>query len=246
MMNQITLLFFATLRELVGEKETSIEIPEGTNVKELKTLIGETFPSLEPSLGTTLLSVNKEYGFDEDVIPEGAEVALFPPVSGGVRENSTRPTLFAVEEGELDLDDLVVQISTLTTGAACIFTGMVRGVTKRDNPHLTEYLEYQAYHEMAVEKMEQVAEEIWKKWPSVEGIAIVQRIGHLDAGTPTVVIACSAGHRDSGVFEAARYGIDRLKQIVPIWKKEVGPEGEVWIEGDYYPEAGDRLSSVED
>jgi len=73
----------------------------------------------------------------------------------------------------------------------------------------------------------------------VEGIAIVQRIGHLNAGTPTVVIACSAGHRDSGVFEAARYGIDRLKQIVPIWKKEVGPDGGVWVEGDYLPKVGE-------
>jgi molybdopterin synthase catalytic subunit len=182
-----------------------------------------------------LVSVNKEYGFDEDIIPDGAEVALFPPVSGG----ASRPTLFMIEEGHLDLDYLVGQITTATTGAACLFTGMVRGVTQRDNPHKTEYLEYQAYQEMAVEKMEQVAEEIWERWPEVEGIAIVQRIGHLDAGTPTVVIACSAGHRDSGVFEAARYGIDRLKQIVPIWKKEVGPNGEEWVEGDYFPKAGE-------
>lgn len=235
MNNEITLLFFATLRELVGEKETSIEIPDGTSVKGLKILVGERFPSLAPSLATTLVSVNKEYGFDEDIIPDGAEVALFPPVSGG----ASRPTLFMIEEGHLDLDYLVGQITTATTGAACLFTGMVRGVTQRDNPHKTEYLEYQAYQEMAVEKMEQVAEEIWERWPEVEGIAIVQRIGHLDAGTPTVVIACSAGHRDSGVFEAARYGIDRLKQIVPIWKKEVGPNGEEWVEGDYFPKAGE-------
>jgi molybdopterin synthase catalytic subunit len=239
MKNQITLLFFATLRELVGEKEVSFEIPDDTNVKQLKNLIGERFPGLAPSLETTLVSVNKEYGFDEEIIPEGAEVALFPPVSGGAIENSIRPSLFLIEEGELDLNDLVGQITTSSTGAACLFTGMVRGVTKRENPHKTEYLEYQAYQGMAVEKMEQVAEEIWERWPEVEGIAIVQRIGHLDAGTPTVVIACSAGHRDSGVFEAARYGIDRLKQIVPIWKKEVGPEGEVWVEGDYFPMAGE-------
>ncbi len=73
----------------------------------------------------------------------------------------------------------------------------------------------------------------------VQGIVIIQRIGHLEAGTPTVAIACSAGHRDTGVFEAARYGIDRLKQIVPVWKKEVGPEGEEWIEGEYFPEPGE-------
>jgi molybdopterin synthase catalytic subunit len=73
----------------------------------------------------------------------------------------------------------------------------------------------------------------------VEGIAIVQRIGHLEPGTPTVLIACTAAHRDTGVFEAARYGIDRLKQIVPIWKKEIGPDGEVWVEGAYMPDLDD-------
>lgn len=150
-----------------------------------------------------------------------------------------RPYYFAVEEGELNLNHLIEKITTQSTGAACIFTGMVRGVTTRDDPHKTEYLEYEAYIDMAREKISQVADEIWERWPAVEGIAIVQRIGRLKAGTPTVIIACSAGHRDSGVFEASRYGIDRLKQIVPIWKKEIGPDGEVWIEGNYFPKIGE-------
>ncbi|MGD8553468.1 MAG: molybdenum cofactor biosynthesis protein MoaE, partial [Anaerolineales bacterium] len=83
-------------------------------------------------------------------------------------------------------------------------------------------------------------EEIRAQWAAVEGIAIVQRIGVLEPGTPTVLIACTAGHRDSGIFEAARYGIDRLKEIVPIWKKEVGPNGEAWVEGDYFPTENDE------
>lgn len=239
MVNRINVLFFANLRELVGKKEVSVDLPDGINVKEFKNLIGEIYPSLGPQLATTLIAINKEYSFDEDIIPAGSEVALFPPVSGGRGSNSMRPSFFSIEEGELDLNELVGKITTARTGAACVFTGMVRAVTQRDNPHETEFLEYEAYQEMAVEKIHQVADEIWEKWPSVEGIAIVQRIGHLDAGTPTVVIACSAGHRDSGVFEAARYGIDRLKQIVPIWKKEVSPDGEIWIEGDYYPTPGE-------
>jgi molybdopterin synthase catalytic subunit len=84
-----------------------------------------------------------------------------------------------------------------------------------------------------------VANEIRVRWPKVEGIAIVQRIGHLPAGTPAVLIACAAPHRDMGVFDAARYGIDRLKEIVSIWKKEIGPNGEVWVEGDYHPDERD-------
>ncbi len=92
---------------------------------------------------------------------------------------------------------------------------------------------------MAEAKMRQVADEIRSRWPNVEGIAIVQRIGWLDPGTPTVLIACTAAHRDTGIFDAARYGIDRLKEIVPVWKKEFGPNGESWVEGEYFPKPGE-------
>jgi molybdopterin synthase catalytic subunit len=182
---------------------------------------------------STLIAINREFAFDEQTIPENAEIAIFPPVSGGVEE--AFPTLFAITEDVLDLDDLLRQITLPTTGAACLFTGMVRGVTTRNQAHETVYLEYEAYKPMAEAKMRQVADEIRQRWPTVEGIAIVQRVGRLQAGTPTVLIACTAAHRDTGVFEAARYGIDRLKEIVPIWKKEVGLHGEEWVEGEYFP-----------
>lgn len=151
------------------------------------------------------------------------------------------PLVTTVTEETLDLDDLLSRVTLPSTGAAAIFTGMVRGQTQRDGlPPQTEYLEYEAYVPMAEQKMRQVAAEIRSRWSGVEGIAIVQRIGRLYPGTPTVLIACTAAHRDTGVFEAARYGIDRLKEIVPIWKKEIGEQGEAWIEGGYHPGAGDR------
>jgi molybdopterin synthase catalytic subunit len=128
------------------------------------------------------------------------------------------PTIYSVTESEIDLDNLLEKITLTSTGAAAIFTGMVRGETNRGEHHKTAYLEYEAYVPMAESKMKQVAEEIRQKWPTVEGIAIVQRIGKLYPKTPTVLIACTAAHRDTGVFEAARYGIDRLKEIVPVWK----------------------------
>jgi len=156
-----------------------------------------------------------------------------------VVEKMNLPTIFSITESELDLNDLLAKITLTSTGAAAIFTGMVRGVTSRDNPHETEYLEYEAYGPMAEEKMKQVAEEIRERWPVIEGIAIVQRIGRLYPKTPTVLIACTAAHRDTGVFDAARYGIDRLKEIVPVWKKEIGPNGEEWVEGDYIPKPGE-------
>ena len=224
-------LFFATLKDRAGVRQALIELPPGSTVADLKARLRIDYPALDEVLASTLVSINREFAFDEDVLPLDAEVALFPPVSGG----QDFPTIFAITEGELDLDDLLKRITLEGTGAACLFTGMVRGVTARDNPHQTVYLEYEAYRPMAEAKMRQVADEIRLRWPDVEGIAIVQRVGRLYPQTPTVLVACTAAHRDTGVFEAARYGIDRLKEIVPVWKKEVSPLGEQWVEGEYIP-----------
>ena len=147
----------------------------------------------------------------------------------------SHPTFYSITTEAIDLNELIERISLPTSGAACVFTGMVRGITTRDEARTTSFLEYEAYQPMAEQKMRQVADEIRLRWPSVQGIAIIQRIGRLDPGTPTVLIACSAAHRDTGVFEAARYGIDRLKEIVPVWKREVSPDGQEWIEGSYIP-----------
>jgi molybdopterin synthase catalytic subunit len=149
------------------------------------------------------------------------------------------PTIIAITEAEIDLDALLARVTLPTTGAAAIFTGMVRGITHRAPAHATSFLEYESYKPMAEAKMQQVADEIRTRWPVVEGIAMVQRIGRLQPQTPTVLIACTAPHRDDGVFEAARYGIDRLKEIVPVWKKEAGPGGGWWVEGEYMPKPGE-------
>ena len=150
----------------------------------------------------------------------------------------TFPTIYSITEDEIDVNALLDQITLTSTGAAAIFTGMVRGLTTGDDPHETEYLEYESYKPMAEAKMKQVAEEIRERWDCVEGIAIVQRIGKLYPRTPTVLIACTSAHRNNGVFDAARYGIDRLKEIVPVWKKEFGPQGHEWVEGSYIPKPG--------
>lgn len=148
------------------------------------------------------------------------------------------PTSFSITDQKIDINQVVEDITLPTTGAAVVFSGMVRAETVRTDRQ-TVYLEYETYESMALAKIRQVADEIRERWPSIAGIGIVHRIGKLYPGTPTVLIACTAAHRDTGVFEAARYGIDRLKEIVPVWKKEVGPQGEEWIEGDYQPISGE-------
>ncbi len=231
----ISILFFAGLRDRARTQRAELELPEDATVADLKAAVEQKYPAVVPLLPNALVSVNQVYAADTDVIPPKAEVALFPPVSGG----ADFPTILKVTHDPLDLDDLVAQITLETTGAVCVFSGMVRGVTTRGEAHDTLALEYEAYIPMAEAKMGQVSEEIRQRWPTVEGIVIVQRIGRLEPKTPTVLIACGAPHRDTGVFEAARYGIDRLKEIVPIWKKEIGAHGEVWVEGDYHPHQGD-------
>ena len=236
---EIDVLYFATLRDLIGHRQERLELPGGSTVGELKAKLAQRGERIALALDSALFSINREFAFMEETINDGDEVGVFPPVSGG-----TPPTILEVTQDGLDLNAIVESITGSTTGAVCAFTGIVRGETSRAEPHETAYLEYEAYEEMAMEKLRQVSNEIREQWPTVEGIAIVQRLGHLEPGTPTVLIACSAGHRDSGVFEAARYGIDRLKQIVPIWKKEVGPQGESWVEGEYRPEPMDRGSKT--
>jgi MoaE-MoaD fusion protein len=233
-MIKITVLFFASLKDRAKAARAEFDLADGACVRDLKAQVGLTYPALKAVIQNSVVSINKEFAFDTDPVPNGAEVGLFPPVSGG-----SGPTVLMVTNDALDLDDLVTQITLPTTGAACLFTGMVRAVTTRDDPRETASLEYEAYESMAQVKLAQVADEIRERWPLVEGIVLVQRIGLLKAGTPTIVIGCTAAHRDTGVFDAARYGIDRIKEIVPVWKKEIGPNGETWIEGHYHPKKGD-------
>ena len=236
---KVSIKYFATLRERAGCKEETLEVGDGTTVLELKAAIETAHPAIKPSLPTSIVAVNREYAPDDLVLNAEDEVALFPPVSGGSNSGVDH---FQITEEEIDFNKLLEPMILPTTGAACVFTGMVRGTTERE-ARQTEKLQYEAYQPMAQEKMEQVASEIRTRWPQVESIAIVQRVGELQPGTPTVMIACTAAHRDTGVFEAARYGIDRLKEIVPIWKKEFGPGGETWVEGSYQPMSEDRSPS---
>ena len=236
---QINILFFATLKDITGQKRFSLELPANSStLATVRDKLIQRFPDAEANLRSALASINEEYAFAEDTVSDGDEIAFFPPVSGGSGEF---PEIYRLPDEPIDHDEIVESITTPATGAVCLFSGMVRGETSKEG-HIpqTEYLEYEAYEPMAIAKMKQVATEIRQKFPEVQGIAIAQRIGKLHVGQNTVLIACSSAHRNDGCFEAARYGIDRLKEIVPVWKKEVGPSGEAWIEGEYIPDSNDR------
>lgn len=235
---KVTVLFFATLKDIIGQRHLTLELSDAPyTVDSIRAQLTERFPQAESNLRVALAAINEEFAFGGDIVRDGDEIAFFPPVSGG----DSYPEIFQLATEPVNHDAIVSAITTPQTGAICIFSGMVRGQTSRQG-HLpdTHYLEYEAYEPMALAKMRQVADEIRQRWPLVQGIAIIQRIGRLEVGQNTILIACSSGHRDEGCFEAARYGIDRLKEIVPVWKKEVNATGDIWIEGIYQPKPEDR------
>jgi molybdopterin synthase catalytic subunit len=236
----IKIRLFATLKDKAGQASITVTIAEPATVQQMLTAVAQQHPALKTSVGSTIVSVNKAFAEADTAVGPHDEVALFPPVSGG-SQDFPYPTYFAITPHPFDLADIHGRLSQPDVGAIVSFTGFVRGQTQREGyPPATLHLEYEAYEEMAELKMAQIALEIWQRWPTVKGIAIVQRIGQLGISDHTTFVACAAGHRDQGVFDAARYGIDRLKEIVPVWKKEVGPDKHVWVEGSYRPTSADN------
>jgi len=234
---QVNILLFATLKDLAGKSRLVLDVPENATILTIRRILSEAYPEMEVNVELAIAALNQEFAVDTDIVYAGDEVAFFPPVSGG----NHLPEIFRLADSPVNHDEVIASITTPETGAVCLFSGMVRGKTDKVG-HLpaTSALEYEAYAPMALAKMKQVADEIRTRWSGVLGIAIIQRIGQLYVGENTVLIACSSAHRDDGCFEAARYGIDRLKEIVPVWKKEIGENGAVWIEGDYMPTPHDK------
>lgn len=239
----ITILLFATLKD--AAKTNRLTLEDAGTVAEVRARLADQVPALRAHLPSAICAVNREFAFPTDPVRAGDEVAFFPPVSGG--EGERWPEIVRLADAPFSTDDLIAAITTPETGAVCAFSGMVRGRTL-NSPDLdgvqaitqTERLEYEAYGDMAVAKMHQVIAEIRARFPAVQGVAVVQRVGRLEIGQNTILIACASGHRDEGCFEAARYGIDRLKEIVPVWKREVRPDGSSWVEGGYQPLPQDR------
>ncbi len=239
---EVRVKLFAALRDRAGAKEITAQLPDGSTVATLREYLAAAYTDLAPALELCIVAVNQQFAFPGTRLDPADEVALFPPVSGGSIPNtqyrSSHPELCQITTDNLDLNDIVSRLTLPTTGAVVIFTGAVRALDKGGGGRV-KHLYYEAYVPMAEAKLRQVAAEMRERFPAIEGIALVQRVGLLDAGAPTIAVAVSSPHRDQGCFEAARYGIDRIKEIVPVWKKEIGAEGETWIEGHYQPQVGD-------
>ncbi|MEM9773463.1 MAG: molybdenum cofactor biosynthesis protein MoaE [Chloroflexota bacterium] len=237
---EIEVRLYATLRDKIGQSRVTVLLEEDATVESLFVAMETQHPEVGNIIEVAVVSVNRSFAEPDTPIHADDEVAMFPPVSGGSQNKF--PVYFSLAEEPPDLNEIHNILVEPDVGAVVTFSGAVRGETNRPGmPEETIHLEYESYSEMAIEKMEQIAEEIWGKYPMVKGIAIVQRVGRLSVGEATTLVACAAGHRDQGAFEAARYGIDRLKEIVPVWKKEIGQGASVWVEGSYKPTAEDNL-----
>jgi molybdopterin synthase catalytic subunit len=221
-MNRLTLKLFATLRERARVAEISREFPEGTTVREIWHDLLMEFPALGGHDGGIAFAVNHEYVNDDYCPRNGDEVALIPPVSGGADAAWVGP--ISIVRDTVDVAALEAAVADPSAGATVTFVG----TTRRDNAgRVVLSLEYEAYEPMALSEMRKLAREAGERWRIVR-IAIQHRVGVVAIGETSVAIAVSAPHR-AEAFEACRFAIDRLKEIVPIWKKEYFEGGEIWV-----------------
>lgn len=215
---RVAVRLFGGVREAVGEKELSVELPDGASARDLRRLLADRYHVFDTYGDRLAVSVQLEVVPLDTTLRDGDEVAFLPPVSGGAGECwiSDRP---------LQEADAVARVKGPGMGGIVTFVGAVRDHARGRS---IRHLEYEAYPEMAVREMEKIAEEAAKRWPGTR-VAIGHRSGHLEVGELAVVIAAAAPHR-AAAFDACRFAIDTLKQTVPIWKKEVATDGEYWVD----------------
>jgi molybdopterin synthase catalytic subunit len=222
---RIKIKLFAGLREVIGgDLEERIEADTIT-VAELHRHLEQSQPKLRPYLSALAIAVNDEFVLDDDqLLQDGDEVALIPPVSGGAGTESVPH--FLVTPDALDTRALRELVRGDLSGAVVLFEGVVRN---RHEGHEVLRIEYQAYESMAQKQLRQVAEAVREEL-AVHDIAIHHRIGMLEVGDASLAVAVSAEHRGEA-FAAALRAVDRVKESVPIWKKEYGPDGATWQQG---------------
>jgi molybdopterin synthase catalytic subunit len=231
---RIRVLFFGVLKDVVGRAEEGCDLEPGADVERVFRSYAQRFPELEHHRGSLLFSRNREFVGGIERLEEGDEVAFLPPVSGGAPSASELASkgiqskrLCRLTREPIDAHALARELQRGEDGAVVIFEGVVRNHSKGRE---TQYLEYEAYEPMALEKMREVADQISGQYP-IDQVGMVHRLGRLEIGEASVVIVVTSAHRKAA-FEACREAIDRLKRFVPIWKKEYFSDGAVWAEGE--------------
>jgi molybdopterin converting factor subunit 1 len=227
---RVRVLFFGLLKEIVGLSQEDAELSEGARVEDLFERYGRRFPRLAEFRPSVAASLNQEYAEWRAPLAAGDEVAFLPPVSGG-QQTTVAEDVFLLVREPIRARELVESLKAPEDGAVVVFDGFVRNNFKGRQ---TSYLEYEAYEPMAYQKMRAIGAEIRTKY-SIRRIAIVHRLGRLEIGETSVLIAISSAHR-AAAFDACRYAIDTLKRTVPIWKKEFFAGGAVWAEGEVAPQ----------
>ena len=233
-------LFFGLLKDIVGLSEDRVEIAEKQLIGELFDRYAEQFPRMREMSASIVLACNHEFCERTAIVRDGDEVAFLPPVSGGsLGASGDSPytheirdagglNLFALTRDRIDPTAVASQLLRGEDGALVSFEGVVRNNTKG---RATQFLDYECYEPMAIRVMADIGREIARA-QAIGSIAMIHRLGRMEIGETSVAVVVTAPHRRPA-FEAALEGINRLKRLVPIWKKEHFADGEVWVEGEW-------------
>jgi MoaE-MoaD fusion protein len=238
---RVQVISFGMLKDWFGPSATTVELPEGASVVDLlETLRAKSkTDGRTPNLHGIAVSVNAEYAQGEQILHDGDEVGLLPPVSGGTSraadpldESRSEPeAVVALTRERIDAEMIVTAAKSAEDGAVVVFDGIVRNHSRGRR---TLHLDYEAYDEMALRQMRDLGAEARRRF-QVSRVTVIHRLGRLEIGETSVLIVVASAHR-SAAFEACRWLIDTLKQTVPIWKKETFADGAVWAPGEPFPE----------
>ena len=224
---QVRVLLFGVLKDIFPEAIGAFELPDGATVNTLLDRFRQQKPSHETLWASLAVAVNHDYSERTRLLADGDEIALLPPVSGGAPT-----THVAMVREPIQSDALIAKLKRDEDGAAVVFDGIVRNNTRGRR---TLYLVYEAYEEMALKQMQELARQACEQF-AVRDVLLVHRLGKLEVGETSVLIAVASAHR-AAAFDACRWLIDTLKKTVPIWKKEYFEDGAVWADGEPFPEA---------
>ncbi len=221
---RVRVRLFARYREATGRERLDLDLPEDGTVESAWTAVVHRHPELEPYRPFTLFAIGHDYVEPDHPLRPDDELCLFPPVSGGSAPGPGHDT-YRVVEHPLSADAIATAVEDPGAGGIVIFSGVVRNQT---GGRPVKFLEYEAHAPMAETQMREIGEAVHRQWTGICRVAMLHRVGRLEIGEVSVLIAVSAAHRGEA-FAACQYAIDTLKRTVPVWKKEHFEDGEIWV-----------------